>query len=144
MQLSNFASIVTLFAAALAAPAPEQVKSMMAASQKWTMESFLRDCNKANTLCGYSFKVYTGSGAATPCAYNVSGSTASRASYNSVACGDFTIGSTWSGQFGAGQGFQTLSVVKDGLIIYPAYKDTQLVNNQTVQPDQSYTPQSLP
>lgn len=61
-----------------------------------------------------------------------------------MACEAYTIGSTWSGQFGPEQGFTTLSVVKDGLIIYPAYKDTQLVDWVPVKPDQSYTPTKLP
>lgn len=71
-------------------------------------------------------------------------SAGSHAPYAGVACGDYTIGSTWSGQFGPGEGFTTLSVVRGGEIVYPAYKDSQLVDWVVVKPDQSYTPVKLP
>ena len=58
--------------------------------------------------------------------------------------GPFTVGSGWSGQFGPGNGFTTFSVVRGGLIAYPAYRDVQLANGKSVRPDQSYTPQNLP
>lgn len=84
----------------------------------WTIQSFTRTCDDAANKCAYSFHINTNDGSApTACAYDViapPGSKAETQSYNSVACGAFMIGSTWSGQFGPGQGFQTLSVVTGG------------------------------
>ena len=54
------------------------------------------------------------------------------------------LGSTWSGQFGENAGFQTLSVVKAGQIVYPAYTDAELVDGQTVSPDKSFKPEAVP
>ncbi|KAL8939949.1 MAG: hypothetical protein Q9216_003075 [Gyalolechia sp. 2 TL-2023] len=129
----------------LAAPAPTPELSMMAASAPlWTIKSFVRTCNDANTSCTYSYSIDTQSGAATPCTYIVAGNPAARASYNNVQCRSFTLSSNWSGQFGPDNGFQTLAVVQGRTIIYPAYTDKQLVNGQVVSPDQSYAPQNLP
>ncbi|KAI4174436.1 MAG: hypothetical protein LQ343_002373 [Gyalolechia ehrenbergii] len=129
----------------LAAPGPASSLSMMAAAApQWTIKSFLRTCNAANTSCTYSYSIDTHAGAATPCTYTVTGNPAARASYNNVQCGTFTISSNWSGQFGPDNGFQTLAVVQGRTIVYPAYTDKQLVNGQVVSPDQSYAPQNLP
>ncbi|KXT04175.1 hypothetical protein AC578_54 [Pseudocercospora eumusae] len=142
----QFTTIVALLAAAgssLAAPAPVADKSMMAAGASWTMQDFKRTCGGG--VCTYDYKINTNDGsAATACTYKVNGNPATRASYNNVKCGAFTISSNWSGQFGEGNGFQTLAVVKGKQIIYPAYTDKQLVSGQVVKPDQSYTPQNLP
>ncbi|KAL8884189.1 MAG: hypothetical protein Q9215_007707 [Flavoplaca cf. flavocitrina] len=128
-----------------AAPAPASSLSMMAsADPQWTISSFLRTCNAPDTSCTYSFSIDTHAGAATPCTYTVGGGPASRAAYNSIQCGPFFISSTWSGQFGPNEGFQTLAVVQGRTIVYPAYLDRQLVNGRVVSPDQSYAPQSLP
>lgn len=101
-----------------------------------------RECYKEDTNCWISFGINTNDGSApTMCSYESNGS---HAPYSQIACGDYMIGSTWSGQFGPGEGFTTLSVVKDCQIIYPAYKDTQLVDWVAGKPDQSYTPMKLP
>ncbi|KAM3417424.1 hypothetical protein BST61_g5670 [Cercospora zeina] len=147
MQFTTTAlALLTAASASLASPVPDQAQNMMATSTpNWTIEKFTRTCNTDDTLCNYTFGINLNNGQpATGCNYNASGKPASRATYQNVQCGDFRIGSTWSGQFGEGEGFQTLSVVKDRQIIYPAYTDKQLVNGATVQPDQSYTPQNLP
>ncbi|KAL8830140.1 MAG: hypothetical protein Q9191_001601 [Dirinaria sp. TL-2023a] len=121
-------------------------KSMMASSStpQWTIESFKRTCNAADTSCAYSYSIDTHTAPATPCSYTVTGNPAARASYGNIQCGVYTVSSSWSGQFGAGKGFQTLAVTDGKLIVYPAYTDAQLVNGQTVSPDQSYTPQNVP
>lgn len=138
------ALLLTGLAAALTAAAPLE-KSMMASSTpQWTIESFKRTCNDANTSCDYSYSIDTHTAAPTPCSYTVTGNPAARASYNNVQCGPYTVSSSWSGQFGEGNGFQTLAVTDRTVIIYPAYTDKQLVNGQVVSPDQSYTPQNLP
>ncbi|KAL8673949.1 MAG: hypothetical protein Q9168_001644 [Polycauliona sp. 1 TL-2023] len=130
---------------ALSAPAPANAVSMMAsAASQWTIKSFVRTCNAANTSCKYSYSIDTHAGAPTPCTYTVTGNPAARASYNNVQCGAYVVSSSWSGQFGPNQGFQTLAVVTGRTIIYPAYKDSQLANGVVVSPDQSYAPQNLP
>lgn len=102
-------------------------------------ECYIRD---GSSKCWISFGINENTGAKpTLCSYESNGP---KAPYAQVACGDYYIGSTWSGQFGPGEGFTTLSVVKGGLIIWPAYKDTQLVDWVAVKPDQSYTPVKLP
>ena len=130
---------------ALAAPAPAPaVKSMMAAGE-WTLAAFTRTCNGDDTSCDYAFGININDGSpATDCRYTVAGAPASHAPTNSVACGAFRVGSTWSGQFGPDRGFTTLSVVLGTQIAYPAYTDQQLVNGVAVTPDQSYVPQNLP
>lgn len=136
-------AVLATAGSSLAAPAPEPAAdvSMMATASTWTMQNFERTCGGG--VCTYDYSVFDGS-AATHCNYKVTGNPATRASYQNVKCGAYTIGSTWSGQFGEGQGFQTLSVVKGKQIIYPAYTDNQLVSGKVVKPDQSYTPQNLP
>lgn len=101
-----------------------------------------RECYNEDTKCWISFGINTNDGSKpTLCSYESNGS---KAPYAQVACGDFMVGSTWSGQFGPSEGFTTLSVVRDGQIIWPAYKDTQLIDWVAVKPDQSYTPAKLP
>lgn len=141
------AALVALFAATgLAAPAPE-TKSM-ATANTWTIESMKRVCNKEDTSCDWSFGINAG-GAKTSCKYTVKkqGSTrASRSPQKGAKCGDYTVTSGWSGQFGEGQGFTTLSVVNNPkrLIAWPAYTDKQLAGGKVVKPNQSYPVQALP
>ena len=145
MQLQTLLVAALAAVPAFSAPAPAADKSMMAAADaEWTITSFVRTCNSDNTSCDYSFSIDTHTAAATPCSYTVTGDTASRASYSGEKCGAYTISSNWSGQFGVENGFQTLAVTDNQLIIYPAYTDKQLVNGQVVVPDQSYAPQNLP
>ncbi|KAL2822758.1 hypothetical protein BDW59DRAFT_149103 [Aspergillus cavernicola] len=129
--------------AALAAPAP--AKSMMVANSEWTIESLKRVCNSADTECTWTFGINPGSGS-TDCTYVVEGSPASQASGGPSTCGDYTITSGWSDQFGAENGFTTLSVVNEGTrqIVWPAYNDAQLAGGNVVTPDQSYAPSVLP
>ncbi|KAL8851012.1 MAG: hypothetical protein Q9221_004095 [Calogaya cf. arnoldii] len=142
----HFSTVILAALTAIPAlSAPATAVSMMAATTpQWTIKSFIRTCNDANTSCNHSFSIDTHVGAATPCSYTVTGNPASRASYNDIQCGAYTISSTWSGQFGPNEGFQTLAVVQGRTIVYPAYTDNQLANGKVVSPDQSYSPQNLP
>lgn len=147
----QFTTTTILALAALttsALSAPTSAVSMMATGTTWTIQSFKRTCTAASSTaansCTYSYSINTHVGTATPCSYKVSGSPAERASYTNLKCGTFAVSSSWSGQFGEGNGFQTLAVVKGSQIIYPGYTDKQLVSGKVVTPDQSYTPQSLP
>lgn len=129
----------------MAAPAAGTAKSMMAANTaEWTIEMFKRTCNANSTSCDYSYFIDTHTANATPCSYTIHGSPAENTDYNGIKCGSYTVSSGWSGQFGPGNGFSTLSVTDGTNIIYPAYSDRQLVNGTAVSPDQSYAPQALP
>ncbi|KAI3578853.1 hypothetical protein IWW34DRAFT_738159 [Fusarium oxysporum f. sp. albedinis] len=147
IKMKFTAALIALVSAtgAVAAPAPADSVSMMAASPQWTIQSLSRSCDKADTTCTWNFKINTGSGAATACKYVVKGKPASKANGGPAKCGTFTITSGWSGQFGADKGFTTLSVVSSKKqIIYPSYTDKQLAGGKVVKPDQSYSPAALP
>ncbi|CAK4030904.1 Hypothetical predicted protein [Lecanosticta acicola] len=140
MQLTTALTILAAAGTSLAAPAPVAAQSMMAADTTWTMESFQRTCNADDTTCHITFAVNTNDGSdSTPCAYDVNGSPASDASYNSLVCGAYTVGSTHDAS-----GFTVLSVHTDSLIIYPGYTDAELDGGNVVQPDKSYTPSAFP
>ncbi|KAH7165341.1 hypothetical protein EDB81DRAFT_250015 [Dactylonectria macrodidyma] len=135
---------------ALAAPAPAEATSMMAKSPEWVIQGLTRNCGTGDKLCTWKFGIYTGSGASTPCTHVTKSSAAipkaSRNNGGPSKCGDFTITSGWSGQFGEGNGFTTLSVVSTSKkqIIWPAYTDKQITKGKLVKPDQAYAPAALP
>ncbi|KAI1341853.1 hypothetical protein F5Y15DRAFT_413774 [Xylariaceae sp. FL0016] len=141
MQLS-IAALTTLFSAgALAAPV-----STFAATE-WTITSLSRTCTATDSSCAWTFGIDTGS-APTPCTFVVKSTAtagASTANGGPATCGAYTVTSGWSGQFGAGEGFTTLSVVDYAakLIAYPAYTDKQLPNATVVTPDLSFPVQTL-
>lgn len=139
------AAAVTAGAMAAPAPAPAGAKSMMADVAEWTIEQMVRTCDEADTSCEWSFNINTHTADPTECKYSVTGTPASQAPNNGAQCGDFTVTSGWSGQFGPNNGFTTLSVVdySNKLITWPAYTDVQLANGVVVTPDQSYGPTTL-
>ena len=130
----------TLIAAISASAAPAPAPSTSDGST-WTVQSFLRTCDAADTQCNYSFTLNSGS--LTPCSYSVTGSPASHASYNNIACGSYVVSSNWSDQFGVDAGFSTLAITDKTSIIFPAYTDKQLASGQVVTPDQSYPTQAV-
>lgn len=143
------ATISALFASlALAAPAPAPAEAVsMMASTEWTIESLKRTVNADDTVSTWQFSIDTHAAAPTACTFTVSGSPSSQTGLSTPAvCGDFQVTTGWSGQFGADQGFTTLSVVDtvNRLIVWPAYTDKQLAGGAVVTPDQSYTPANLP
>ncbi|KAK3710709.1 hypothetical protein LTR37_010128 [Vermiconidia calcicola] len=126
-------------------PQPYTILNMMEIGTQWTIGNFKRACGPADKQCTLTYNIKANDGSPTAkCSYQVTGSPASRASYSNVKCGAYTVSSSWSGQFGAGKGFTTMSVVKGNLIAYPSYTDKQLQGGTVVKPDQSYTPQNLP
>ena len=138
------AIVATIFSAtAFAAPAPVDAVSM-AAAQQWTIENMKRTCT--TTVCNWSFKINNNAGSDVACAFKVNGNPASQTDSSGHVCGPYTIGTGWSGQFGAGKGFTTLSVVNNakGLIAYPAYTDAELASGKPVKPNRSYPVQKLP
>ncbi|KJZ72684.1 hypothetical protein HIM_07876 [Hirsutella minnesotensis 3608] len=132
---------------AVAAPAEPAAKSMMAPAPQWTIEKLQRVCDKGDQQCTWTFGINThvDKAPATACKLEVKGPGASRAKGGPARCGDYTVTSGWSGQFGEGKGFTTLSVVdnKKRLIVWPAYNDNQVKDGKPVQPDQSYAPQTI-
>ncbi|KAI5362968.1 hypothetical protein Slin14017_G066490 [Septoria linicola] len=121
---------------------------LSSAQDTWTLQDFSRQCATDGGPCAYSYSINVNDGSpATVCQYTITGSIEdppARKTYQDIYCGDFRIGSTWSGQLGEGQGFQTLSVVRGAQIVYPAYTDAQLEAGAVVKPDQSYQTQALP
>ncbi|KAF4453651.1 small secreted protein [Fusarium austroafricanum] len=142
------AAVFTLIAATgvSAAPAADSV-NMMAATPQWTIRDAKRYCRSDDSVCFWKFGVDTGNGKPTECKYEVKGPKASKArAAGPFTCGDYTVTSGWSDQFGPNNGFTTLSVVSKSKkqIIWPAYTDKQLAGGKIVKPDQSYAPASLP
>ncbi|CCC05433.1 hypothetical protein SMACR_09183 [Sordaria macrospora] len=113
----------------------------------WTIHSLSRHCDDSDTVCGWSFIIHTNcpSLAPTPCSFTIKslgpGVPASRspkhAKDNDELCGPYEVHSSWSGQFGPGQGFTTLSVIDAGnkLVAYPAYRDDLFRKEKTTVPD---------
>jgi hypothetical protein len=118
-------------------PLPSPIPAPVPAGQ-WTITAFTRSCDAGDTVCSYSFGIDTHAGPVTPCAYQITGTPASRADYNGVRCGVYWVSSGWSGFFGPGNGFQTLSVKDTKSLIFPAYADAELINGVAVTPDKSY------
>ena len=150
MKFSVVTVLTTLLAgSAIAAPAPAAEVKSMAAQATWTVEDMKRVCDKSDTSCTWTFGVNAGSAGKNTCTFTVKKSgnvVASRAPNKGSKCGPYTITSGWSGQFGEGQGFTTLSVVNQGKkqIAWPAYTDKQLAGGKVVKPNQSYPVQALP
>lgn len=125
--------------------------SMAADVPEWTIESMTRNCTVSDAVCHWWFRVNTNDGTPpTNCSYDVpsrDGAPASESPETGASCGTFTVTSGWSGYFGPGNGFTTLSVINSTtphLIAWPAYTDKQLAGGAVVQPDQSYPVQTLP
>ena len=130
-------ALLALFAATSVSAAP----TVQARAADWTITSFKRTCNTANTSCTISFGIDTHLAPVTACAYTVTGAApVSRASTGPVTCGAYTVTSSWSGQFGDDAGFTTWAVA-DGakkLIAFPAYADKEIVNEAVVTPNKSF------
>ncbi|XXG95785.1 hypothetical protein Hte_002056 [Hypoxylon texense] len=150
MKFTSALLATLLSATALAAPTPAASKSAMADVAQWTITSLKRVCDAADTSCTWSFGIDThaaGGAAATPCTFTVKSGAlpASQTDSSGNVCGAYTVGSGWSGQFGPGNGFTTLSVVDyaSKLIVWPAYTDKQLAGGAVVTPDLSFAPTSI-
>ena len=155
MKFSVVTALTTLLASsAMAAPAEVDAREVaaisMAAASTWTIESMKRSCDKPDNTCAWSFTINNNSGSKQACSYNVkrqnSNTPASHSPQTGATSGAYTHTSRWSGQYGPGQGFTTLSVVnnKDRTIAWPAYTDNQLKGGNVVKPNQSYPVQKLP
>ncbi|EAA29113.1 hypothetical protein GE21DRAFT_3714 [Neurospora crassa] len=113
----------------------------------WTIHSLSRNCDDADTVCDWSFIIDTHcpSFAPTPCSFSIKSLgpdvPASRSPKHEKSqddlCGPYEVHSSWSGQFGPGEGFTTLSVIDDGnkLVAYPAYRDDLFGKEDAAVPD---------
>lgn len=135
---------------ALSAPSAAPV-SMAAANTQWTILSARRACDAADNVCTWTFGISVGAGtASTACKYSTKRASASvpasQASGGPTDCGKYQVTSGWSGQFGPGNGFTTLSVVdtQERLIAWPAYSDADVAGGKVVSPDRSFAVQKLP
>ncbi|KAI6081661.1 small secreted protein [Hypoxylon rubiginosum] len=147
MQFTNALLATLLSATALAAPTPAAAKSAMADVAQWTIEGLKRVCDGADTSCTWTFTVDTHVGATTPCSFTVKSGAkpASQTDSAGNVCGAYTVGSGWSDQFGAENGFTTLSVVDyaSKLAVWPSYTDKQLAGGAVVTPDLSFAPTNI-
>lgn len=113
--------------------------------EEWTIVDFTRDCGAQNATCKVSFSVDRKDGSKPEvCKYEQKGPEGAVAEQK---CSDsFTVASQWSGQFGPGEGFSTLSVIikNKSLIVWPAYKDSEITPGKAVKPDKSYPVHKLP
>lgn len=146
MQFTTFLLSALLSACSLAAPLESRAEavSMMAQATTWTITGAKRVIDAADTTATWTFGINNGQ-TTTACTEVVTGSPASQSKGGPATCGQYTVTSDWSGQFGPGNGFTTFAVVDyaAGLIVYPAYTDKQVQAGTVVTPDQSYTPSKL-
>ncbi|KAL1851110.1 hypothetical protein Daus18300_012657 [Diaporthe australafricana] len=146
MQFTTFLLSALLSAGSLAAPLEPRAEavSMMAQATTWTITGLKRVVDAADTTATWTFGINNGA-TTVACTEVVKGSPASQTNGGPATCGQYTVTSGWSGQFGPGNGFTTFAVVDyaAGLIVYPAYTDKQVQAGTVVTPDQSYTPSKL-
>lgn len=131
--------------AALAAPAALNARDL----GNWSFNGVTRSCT--DQQCHWYFEIGAGlpNGGPSfvqPCDYYVnaaSGKIAARSNGGPANCGDFTLTSGWSNQFGDDHGFTTLSVVYNPLrqIAFPAYSDDELADGKA--DDKTYPVQQL-
>lgn len=151
MQFTAALLTSTLAGLTLASPVPRDITTQSAAADtEWALRNVTRQCDDAETMCAWNFGIDTSTNgsAVTLCPYMVSATptaNATAAPGGPVACGVFTVTSSWSGQFGDGTGFTTFAVVdyNQSLIAYPSYTDVELANGTAVTPDRSYPVQTL-
>lgn len=138
--------LAALFAAsaALAAPTPiatptstSSASSVSTTSSEgdWVIQGLVRECNEDNSSCTWTFGIFDGT-TTTDCTYIVDGIDVSG---GPTQCGDFEIKSNYAP---ADPPFTVMSVVRDGLIIYPGY-DENVLANPPVE-DFSQAPQPTP
>ncbi|KAI1265490.1 hypothetical protein F5Y18DRAFT_386751 [Xylariaceae sp. FL1019] len=108
----------------------------------WTVTNIKRVCNTADTSCAWTFGIQTNTGAATvPCSFTIAGAKADQGSLTTAkTCGTFSVTAGWSGQFGAGKGFTTVSVYNNAnkQIAWPSYTDAELAGGKVVSPDKKW------
>ncbi|KAH8677874.1 surface protein [Xylariales sp. PMI_506] len=147
--MNPFRTALFLF---LSAPILAVPLSMTAADfAKWTMVGLSRTCLADGTMCTWRFSVNTNepNATATPCTlFTRAGATvpASQGGGGPTLCGNFTVSSGWSGQFGPGNGFTTIALIDFArkLMAYPSYADNDLPDGQVVAPDRTYAVSPIP
>lgn len=102
-----------------------------ASAEDWSLEHLIRWCYFDNRLCLWEFSINTGVGTPSFCMHAVASTGAKLANEHDgcpTDCGDFRVTSGWSGQFGPGEGFTTLSVINtaQAKVAFFSYKDTEV------------------
>ncbi|KEY71774.1 hypothetical protein S7711_06529 [Stachybotrys chartarum IBT 7711] len=140
--------LVSMSLATTAFSAPARLMSL---AEEWTIESLSRTCNEEDTSCTWTFSINTHADGVEPTdvvyVVNATASApASRAIGGPSSHGIFTVTSTWSDYFGIEDAWTTMSVIdyERGVLVYPAYLDTQLAGGEVVEPDQTYVVESIP
>lgn len=154
MHATTILSVLTLASTALSAPAPTtqptdaSITSRGAARPWWKILDYKRTCTGkrgSETSCTTTFAIDTLLDKRPfPCTVTTTGKAgapATQASFSGVSCGPsgkYTLSSGWSGQFGAGNGFSTVSIVdnKEKVIVYAGYADSEVpFDGSAVRPD---------
>ncbi|KAJ5109421.1 hypothetical protein N7456_006096 [Penicillium angulare] len=137
------ALMATLFAASavLAAPTPTSTSvststSTSTATSDWVIQDLERECTEDETSCTWTFNIFDGD-TTTECTYIVDGPDVGG---GPTECGDYTITSNYIGD--ADPAWTQMSVIKDGYLIYPDYKDEDLANPPVA--DFTQAPQPTP
>lgn len=155
MQLTVVTALVALLSATTnASPVPSTSTPVLTHQARdvaaWTIKNLRRTCDDKDMQCEWTFTINTHqvSQAPTPCKFvtwRFGEAPASQSPQFGAPCGPYRIGASWSGQFGQGNGFTTLSVKDENyrLIAYPAYTDKQLESGQVVKPDLSFAPHAF-
>lgn len=133
-QVPTNTSLVSMSTSPVPAPTP--------AVAGWTLRDVKRPCNKEDTKCDWSFLIDTHrqDNPPTSCTFHAlrfRSDPASKSPFGALCGGRYRITGRWSGQFGPGNGFTTLSVVDEKLklIAFPAYTDGELEDGRMVKPD---------
>ncbi|KAJ5090325.1 hypothetical protein N7532_009009 [Penicillium argentinense] len=113
--------LATLLAASAVLAAPT-LSASVTRSSDWSIQGLARECTEDNSSCTWTFGIFDGS-ETTDCTYIVNGPDASG---GPTQCGAYTVTSNYVGD--ADPAWTQMSVVKDGLIIYPSYTDDVLAN----------------
>lgn len=145
---STQAILASLFAASAAFAAPavptptssssistSTSTSTAASESDWVIQGLVRECNKDNASCAWTFGIFDGS-TTTDCTYIVDGIDASG---GPTQCGDFSVQSNYAP---GDPPFTQITIVRDGLIIYPGYDENVLANPPVA--DFTQAPQPTP
>lgn len=164
MYATTIFTILAAATTALAAPAHSTtptdtsvLPARGAARPFWSIRDYKRTCAGpagSETSCTATFGIDTklNGHKVALCTVTTKGSAgfpATQAAYTGIPCGPngrFTLNSGWSGQFGNGNGFSTVSIVDntDKIIVYAGYADSEVpANGSAVKPDKEVQPHNL-
>ena len=109
--------------------------STASSDSDWTIQGLVRECTEDNSSCTWTFGIFDGA-ETTDCTYIVNGPDVSG---GPTQCGDFEVKSNYAT---GTPNWTQMSIVRDGLIIYPNYDDNVMANPPVA--DLTFTPEPLP